>query len=149
MNVKIEDLMVHQVMTVTPHQTFGHVKSLLSKNRGSCVPVLNSEGEAIGIVSASDFLHERPDGTPVSQFMTDKVYTVPQYADPSLAARIMRNHHIHHVVVTHEGKTVGIVSSFDLLKLVEDHRFSMKNAPDVTKKKGAKRRRDEVLRSPS
>ncbi len=65
--------------------------------------------------------------------MTQKVYTVPQYADPSLAARIMRKHKIHHVVVTHEKKVVGIISSFDLLKLVEEHRFVMKNAPDTPK----------------
>ena len=64
--------------------------------------------------------------------------TVPQYGDPSLAARIMRNHKIHHVIVTHEQKVVGIISSFDLLKLVEDHRYVMKNPP-TPKKRGIKR----------
>ena len=38
---------------------------------------------------------------------------------------------IHHAVVTHEKKVVGMISSFDLLKLVEDHRFVMKNPPDA------------------
>ena len=147
MNVKIDDLMVRQVMTATPHQTYGHVKDVLSSHRGSCIPVVNSDHEPVGILSSADFLHDRPDGTPVSQFMTTKVYTVPQYADPSLAARIMRNHHIHHAVVTNEKKVVGIISAYDLLKLVEDHRFTMKNAPDVSKKKGSKRRRDEVTES--
>ena len=74
--------------------------------------------------------------------MNANVYTVPQYADASLAARIMRNHGIHHVVVTHEKKVVGIISSFDLLRLVEEHRFVMKNAPDVSKK-GGKRKQSE------
>jgi len=133
MNVTIQELMVHQVMTATPHQTSEHVRSVLSEHSGSCIPIVDSDGEPVGIVSATDFLDDHPAGTPVSQFMTQKVYTVPQYADPSLAARIMRKHKIHHVVVTHEKKVVGIISSFDLLKLVEEHRFVMKNAPDTPK----------------
>ena len=51
---------------------------------------------------------------------------MPQYNDASIAARIMRKNKIHHVVVTHEKKVVGLISSFDLLKLVEGHRFVMK-----------------------
>ena len=53
---------------------------------------------------------------------------------PHIAARIMRNHHIHHVVVTEKKKAVGIVSAYDLLRLVEDHRFTAKAAPTAGKK---------------
>jgi CBS domain-containing protein len=143
-NAKVDDLMVSKVMTTTPSQTFGHVKRVLKENRVSCIPVVNGETEPVGIVSATDFLEDRPDATPISQFMTTKIYTVPQYADVSLAARIMRNHHIHHVMVTNEKKVVGILSSFDLLKLVQDHRFVMKNSPDVSTRKGGKRKKDEL-----
>ncbi len=145
MNATIDDLMVRQVMTATPHQTCGHVKKLLAEHKGSCLPVVDSDGKPVGIISSSDFLDEHADGQPISQFMVEKIYTVPQYADASLAARIMRNHNIHHVVVTHEQRVVGIVSSFDLLKLVESHRFVMKNPPDVSQKSGSKRRREEVI----
>jgi signal-transduction protein with cAMP-binding, CBS, and nucleotidyltransferase domain len=71
--------------------------------------------------------------------MTEKVYTIPMYNDVHHAARLMRNHKVHHVVVTHEKKVVGILSSFDLLKLVEDHRFVMKAAPSKPTKKKSKR----------
>lgn len=146
MNISVSDLMVAQVMTVTPHQTCGHVRKLLSEHRGSCLPVVDPEGIPVGVVSSADFLEDHPDGTPISQIMTEKIYTIAQYSDPSLAARIMRNHGIHHVIVTHEKQVVGIVSSFDLLRLVEEHRFVMKNAPDVShKKKGSKRRKEEVV----
>ena len=36
---------------------------------------------------------------------------------------------------THEQKVVGLVSSFDLLKLVEEHRFTMKNPPAAPKRR--------------
>ena len=99
------------------------------------MPVVNPDEEAVGIITRNDLIGDYPDGAKVSDHMTESVYTVPQYNDVSIAARIMRNHKIHHVVVTHEKKVVGIISSYDLLKLVEDHRFVMKNPPSPSKKK--------------
>ncbi|MGI9383563.1 MAG: CBS domain-containing protein, partial [Methyloligellaceae bacterium] len=66
--------------------------------------------------------------------MSDHVIVVPAYNDASVAARIMRKRKIHHVVVTHEKKVVGIISSFDLLKLVEGRRFVARNAPTPSKR---------------
>lgn len=145
MNITVEDLMISEVMTARPHQTCGHVRKLIAEHRGGCLPVVDDNGEPVGMLTANDFLTDHADGTPVSQFMARKVYTVPRYSDASLPARIMRNHGIHHVVVTHEHRVVGVVSSFDLLKLVEDHRFVMKNPPGTSsRKKSGKRRREEV-----
>jgi CBS domain-containing protein len=135
MNAKIADLMVSPVMTTTPHQTMGHVKKVMRNNKAGCIPVVNPENEPIGVITTNDLIGDFPEGSPVSAHMTKKVYTVPQYNDVSAAARVMRNHKIHHVIVTHEKKVVGIISSYDLLKLVEDHRFVMKNAPTPSKKK--------------
>ena len=144
MNAKIVDLMVESVMTASVHQTVGHVKKVMAKHNISCMPVTNTEGELSGIVTTTDVLQHAKETSPISQIMSKKVFTVPQYSDPSLAARVMRNHHIHHVVVTHEKQIVGILSTFDLLKLVEDHRFVMKNAPTPSKKTGGKRKKQEL-----
>jgi CBS domain-containing protein len=93
----------------------------------------------VGIISATDLVPDLNGGSPVSTVMTEKVYTVPRYDDVSTAARIMRNHKIHHVIVTHEHQLVGVISAFDLLKLVEEHRFVAKNAPTASKRGGSKR----------
>ena len=148
MNCKVVDLMITPVMTTTPRQTMGHVKKVLRDNRASCMPVVDAVGQPIGIVTKSDLLDDRSDDVPVADFMTDKVFTIPQYSDVSLAARMMRNHKIHHVVVTHEKSVVGIISSYDVLNLVEDHRFVMKNPPSASKNAGGKRRKTEVLGKP-
>jgi CBS domain-containing protein len=131
MNAKVQDLMTAPVMTTTPHQTVGHVRDLMHAHQISCLPVVNPNQEPVGIVTLTDLTAKHKDGTPVSHLMSAKVLTVPQYAEVSLAARIMRNHHTHHVVVTHETKVVGIISSFDLLRLVEEHRFVMRSAPST------------------
>ena len=134
MTVTIAELMAERVITVTPHQTFEHVRKLMQEHQVSCVPVLGPDNNPVGIVTTTDLLGDHARGTPVSRFMSSKVYTVPLYGKPSLAARIMRNHHLHHVVVTHEQQVAGILSSFDLLRLVEDHRFVMKPAATSSKK---------------
>ncbi|MDH3632667.1 MAG: CBS domain-containing protein [Gammaproteobacteria bacterium] len=139
MSVKVEELMTKSVITAQPHQSVEHVRNMLERNSISSVPVVDSDGHPIGIVSSTDLVQELKPAAPISQIMTEKVYTIPQYDDTSIAARVMRNHKIHHVVVTHEQKVVGILSAFDLLKLVESHRYVAKNAPTPSKRKGGKR----------
>jgi len=111
----------------------------MERNKIGAIPVVGSDGQPVGIVSASDLVGDVKDGAPVSTMMTEKVYTVPKYEDVSTAARVMRNRGIHRVVVTHEQKVVGVLSSFDLLKLVEGRRFVAKNPPTESKRKGSKR----------
>ena len=139
MSVKVEDLMTKSVITAQPHQSVEHVRNMLERNSISSVPVVDSDGHPIGVVSSTDLVQELKPAAPISQIMTEKVYTVPQYDDTSIAARVMRNHKIHHVVVTHEQKVVGMLSAFDLLQLVESHRYVAKNAPTPSKRKGGKR----------
>lgn len=136
MNAKVHELMTKSVVTTQPHVKVGHVRAMLEKNRINALPVVDSDGKPVGIVSAADLIaNHHTEGSPVGKIMTEKVYTVPQYDEVSVAARIMRNHHIHHLVVTHEKTVVGMISSFDLLRLVEDHRFVAKNPP-TRKKRG-------------
>ena len=87
-------------------------------------------------LDASHHLAQVADGTtPLRKVMSHHPHTIPQYNDISAAARLMRNRRVHHVLVTHEQKLVGILSSFDLLKLMEDKRFVMKAAPTGKRKR--------------
>ncbi|MCF8245810.1 MAG: CBS domain-containing protein [Saprospiraceae bacterium] len=134
MNIKIADIMHKSVVTTVPHKSLGHVRDIMANNHISSVPVVNSENEVVGIITISDLVKGHDDGTPVSKIMPTQVFSVPAYSDVHVAARIMRNHHIHHLVVTHENEIVGVLSSFDLLQLVEDHRFVYKNPPSDDKR---------------
>ncbi|NIP31990.1 MAG: CBS domain-containing protein [Candidatus Dadabacteria bacterium] len=131
--------MAKNVIGCQPHHTVEHVKKMMKKNKVHAIPVLDGENELRGIVSSMDMTEDLKNKTPISKVMTEKVYTIPMYNDIHHVARLMRNHKVHHVVVTHEKKIVGILSSFDLLKLVEDHRFVMKPAPSKSTKKQTKR----------
>jgi CBS domain-containing protein len=141
----VADLMTAQVRHVTRHQSIGHVRELLTQHGIHCLPVVNAEKEPVGIVTSLDLVSTQSDETPVGQVMTQGVFTIPKYADVHLAARMMRNHRIHHLIVTHEQEIVGILSSFDLLRLIENRRFVAKNRPSRPRKGGGKRRREEDL----
>lgn len=134
MNIKIADLMAKRVISAQPHHSIDHIRGIMERNRIHAVPIVGPESEAIGIVTTADAARKLKGESPVRRIMSDRVYCVPAYNDASTAARIMRKHKIHHVVVTHEKKVVGIISSFDLLKLVEGHRFTMKQGPAPRKK---------------
>ena len=134
MNIKVKDLMVESVVTTMPHKSIGHVQSIMTKNKIKSVPVVNGDLEIKGIVTSTDLLDDHSEASPVSTVMSTRVYTIPPYSDVTIAARMMRNHGINHLVVSDEHKIVGVVSAHDLLKLVEDHRFVMKNPPTPSKK---------------
>ncbi len=141
MNVTVAELMHAPVMTITKHETLGHARTLMADHKVSALPVVGPQGEPLGIVTATDLLdgHGHPDGAPVSQVMSPSTLTVPPSDGPHVAARIMRNHHLHHVVVVDDHRVVGMVSSFDLLKLVEEHRYVAKGAPTPAKAASGRR----------
>jgi len=134
MTVKIFELMAKRVITAAPHHTVEHVRGMMERNRIHAVPVVGTNGEPVGIVTTADLSRRVKDNSPVSRIMSDDVTVVPAYNDAIVAARIMRKRRIHHVVVTHEKQVIGIISSFDLLKLVEGHRFVAKGAPTASKR---------------
>lgn len=134
MTVKISELMAKRVITAAPHHTVEHVRGMMERNRIHAIPIVGTNGEPVGIVTTADLTRRVKDQSPVSRIMSDNVTVVPAYNDATVAARIMRKHKIHHVVVTHEKQVIGIISSFDLLKLVEGHRFVTKSAPTASKR---------------
>jgi CBS domain-containing protein len=79
----------------------------MERNRISAVPLVGPNGEAVGIVTATDLVANLRDGMPIGRLMTERVYSVPAYNDVHVAARVMRNHKIHHVVVTMRNRWSG------------------------------------------
>ena len=129
MNVKIADLMARRVITAQRHHSVDHLRGLMERNRIHAVPIVGAQGEAVGIVTTADLARRVKGQSPITRIRSERVICVPAYNDVSAAARVMRKHKIHHVVVTHEKAVVGIISSFDLLKLIEGKRFARRNAP--------------------
>ena len=56
--------------------------------------------------------------------MTEGLVTVPPDASAAEVARTLRSNGVHHVLVAERGVLRGVVSTFDLLQLVEQWKDS-------------------------
>jgi CBS domain-containing protein len=134
MNVKVEEVMITPVISTHERKSIGHIKEIMLKNHVHSLPIVDAENKVVGIITTTDIIEDISDDTTVNLVMSKRVLTIPKYSGIHIAARIMRNHKIHHLVVTHEKELVGVLSSLDLLQFVEEHRFVSKNAPTEPKR---------------
>lgn len=120
MNVKVKEVMTKQVCFVKPNDTVGKVKRIFKKNNFNILPVVDSEGKMIGVVSQGDLLLVEGEFSQIHNHIQREVVTISEYENINEAAHLMRKKHIHHLIVTMNKQIVGIVSSYDLLKVLDD-----------------------------
>lgn len=116
--MRVEDVMPPGLAVVDRDTPASQARRLMRLRGVSALPVVDEYGAPVGIVTATDFVERHPGDTSVSEIMTPALVTIRRQADVAAAAKLMLQHEIHHVVVTQAGRAIGIVSSFDLLRLV-------------------------------
>ena len=116
---KLEEVMAGAVIMVSPDDTLGDVREKMTGLDIGAIPVVDDSGVLQGIVSSEDLVTDYAATIPVSRVMNSPVLTLSPGSEASEAARTMREQGCHHIVVTRGERVVGIVSSFDLLRLVE------------------------------
>jgi len=118
--LKIDQVMTREVITIAPDSTMGDLKELLRVNRISGAPVVQGE-ELVGIISIEDLIRLQEDSdqlsTPVDAKMTTQVRTVR--ADDSVvgAVNLFAKYRFGRFpVVDAEGKLVGIITQGDIVR---------------------------------
>jgi CBS domain-containing protein len=142
------DLMVSPVVTIPPEMSLREAASLLSRSNISGAPVVDREGQCLGVLSSSDFITwaeeaDEPgregeiisfiapwgeviniDDSPnneIRRYMTARPVTVAPDTSIGDLAQKMVDHHIHRVlVVVDQNRPCGIVTSTDVLTAVAD-----------------------------
>jgi CBS domain-containing protein len=124
-------VMTRPVLTVRADEHVEQAAALLANNNVTAAPVLDPQGELVGIVSEGDLLRARVVRVPdpvhlnapgpvaklVSDVMTYDVVALPTEADLSAVAEAMLTHHVHSVPIVDGSEVVGIVCRHDLLRL--------------------------------
>lgn len=128
MDVAVSEVMVARIFVVAPDDKVAYVREVMLGQKIHAVPVFDEEDRPLGIVTATDLIDAPHDEMDVADIMTTEVVTVPQEDSVAVAARVMRNKRLHHLLVTDEDEIVGILSSFDLLKVVEDNGFRVRSS---------------------
>ncbi len=138
--MKVRDVMIAPVITVSPWTTYEDTALLLCARNISGVPVVNDEGELVGIVSEKDLframypryeeyilephafcdreLQEEEIKTvrkqPVEKYMSKQVVTIDADAPILRAGGLMLARGLHRLPVIDKGKLVGIVTREDI-----------------------------------
>ena len=119
MTIAVAHIMSSKVVYAAMDHSVDHVRELMAAKKIHALPVVGKNKKIMGIVTTADVARHFADGTPVQHVMSETVIRLAATESASKAARLMRKHRIHHLVVIDGDKVVGMLSSYDLLKLVE------------------------------
>jgi CBS-domain-containing membrane protein len=138
----VRDVMMPRVICLTPEESVQAATRLMLQKGISGLPVVDRDGNLVGIVSEGDFLRRAETGTKrvrprwlefilgpgrlaeeyvrvsgrkVRDVMTRDVHTVAPDATLATVVDLMERHHIKRVPVIDGGKLVGIVTRANLL----------------------------------
>jgi CBS domain-containing protein len=152
--MKAADVMVTKVISVTPDVLVQDVAFILLSNRISAVPIVDDNGQLLGIVSEGDLMRRAEAGTgrhrpwwlamltgrdiravdyvkehsrKITDVMTAKVVTATPDTSLEEIATLLENNGIKRVPIVEDGKMVGIVSRANLLQALA----SMRTPHDV------------------
>lgn len=111
-------VMTSPVVTVGPQTSVAQIAELLTARRFSAVPVVDSAGAVLGLVSERDLLARS--GRTAREVMTTSVISVTTDTDLEQVRRMLVDAPIRRVPVLQAGRLVGIISRHDLVgRLVE------------------------------
>jgi len=130
--VKAHEIMTTPVVTVTPDHSAREAIALLAEHEFTSLPVVDDDGDVIGIVSEIDLLRarmphdprahalpQRDAGDPprtVGDVMSDVVVCLSENADAADLAEVLVDNRIRAVPILRGGDLVGIVSRRDVLR---------------------------------
>jgi CBS domain-containing protein len=141
--MKAKDIMRKSVVTVASYLTVQELAKVFLERCISGAPVVDSDGNVLGVVSQTDLVRTRRDGasgvaffhkdddesavsvgmhleemesTRVEEIMTPGPICFDEETSVSSLAAEMRRLHIHRVLVTRRGRLCGIVTTMDMLR---------------------------------
>jgi len=140
--MQVKDIMTINVISIGADEAIVKAAGLMLQNRISGLPVIDKEGELVGMVTEGDFLRRgelgtqrrrpkwlefivgpgklaeeyvRTSGRKVEDVMTPDPWTVRDDDSLETVVEMMERHHVKRLPVTRGGRMVGIVSRANLL----------------------------------
>ncbi len=111
------------VHTVSPSATVLEALRIMAEHDVGALVVLD-EGEVIGVVSERDYARKvilkgkASADTPVSQIMSDVVFSVTSKTSVDDCMALMTEHRVRHLPVIENGQLSGIISIGDVVKAI-------------------------------
>ena len=123
---KVRDHMDTQVPCLAPETDILDAVNFLLEHRVTGAPVIGSNGRLVGMLSERDCLKllakgidaNVPRGT-VADFMTSEITAIPPDTDIYYAAGMFLASTVRRFPVVEDGKLVGAITRFDILRVIQ------------------------------
>jgi len=159
--VKAMDVMVRDVVTVTPSDKISDAIRLLAEHDVSALPVVNHDKTVVGIISEADLLHREEIGTEkqrswwleamtpattlaaefakshgrrVEEIMSTDIISASEDTPLGEIATLLEKHRIKRLPILRDGKLVGIVSRSNLIQALASLQSKTAKVPDSDRK---------------
>lgn len=130
--MNVSEIMVKKPIVAELPTTREEVLSQLVKNKRTGMPVVDSEGKVLGIITRKN-IFENPGEEQVAVIMNWDVPTISPSSPVEKAATIMWEKKVRRLPVVKKGKIVGLLTPSDLLKVVEKEKIDEPIENYVTK----------------
>jgi CBS domain-containing protein len=128
-SARARDLMERDVIAISPETEILDINRLFVEEEIHGAPVVDDDGIVRGVVSTLDLLRvvrdqleavlaDRDQQATASEAMTRELVTVKPDTPVEELARTMLDQHVHRVLVTEDGVLQGVVTTFDLLRVL-------------------------------
>lgn len=136
----LKDMMTRNVITVSPNSSLREVGQMLKEKKISGIPVIETDGSIVGIVTVTDILkilkeiyqwqeiERKTVGLSVSELlgkeslnkkvkdvMTKNVFTLDENKTVKDLMQLMFTKNAHTIPITRDGRLVGIIGKRDLV----------------------------------
>src|SRR5262245_56761011 len=123
MTLYASDVTVKDVITVTESMPLKCVGRMLVEKKITGAPVVNAEGELVGVISETDIIRKTTSigawsPSTVGQIMTRPAVTVSPDETLQRVCEMMYNRRIHRVVVAEGARIKGILTTMDILRAI-------------------------------
>lgn len=121
--------MTARVMVASPETTIAEAARELARLEISSLPIVNAEGQVVGIVTESDLLTAllgpTSVDTPIRTLMTTPVVTVDEFTPADSIIRLLRERNFHHLPVTRQGVVVGLITPQNMIHYFVSHELPL------------------------
>ncbi|MGH9834663.1 MAG: CBS domain-containing protein [Blastocatellia bacterium] len=126
MTLHASDVMIKDVITVSDSTPLKDVTKMFSERKITGAPVVNANGELVGVISETDIIRKTNNlgawsPSTAGQIMTKPAVTVAPDETLQRVSEMMYNRRIHRVVVAEGTQIKGILTTMDILRAIATH----------------------------